>query len=308
MSVMTDNSFTRALAAVVVAFSLAGQGQAASFGAGIENSDWYLSESVFECSLVHQIPGFGRAVFYHRAGEALSFYLESRTPVMQAGSGQVVVEAPAWRPGATPRPVGSVSVTEGDRPVNLGRRQAMQLVQGLLDGMTPTVTRKAWYGDHPVRVQVSNINFASPYDGYRDCAASLLPVNYDQIRRSRVPFAPGSVSLSNRDRQLLDNIVEFVMADSTVERIFVDGHTDRSGSRIDNRVLSEQRANVVGDYLKARGLDPDMITVRAHGDQFPVSRRAADNRRTTIRLQREGEADVPDLQQANGYSADTPSG
>ena len=91
-------------------------------------------------------------------------------------------------------------------------------------------------------------------------------------------------------------------ADSTVERIFVDGHSDSIGSRIDNRALSEDRANVVADYLKASGIDENMITVRAHGDQYPVSNRPADNRRTNIRLQRAG--DRPELQQANGYGGE----
>lgn len=291
--------------ALAMAFSV--QVQAASYGAGIENSEWYLSDSVFECSLVHEIPGYGRAVFYHRAGESLSFYLESRVPMMRPGNGLVVVEAPAWRPGTAVRKVGYVPVSEGTRQVELNEKQSMQLIRGLMEGMAPTVTRRAWYSDDPVRVSVSNINFADRFDGYQGCAANLLPVNYDQIRRSRVPFASGSQSLSEQDRRLLDNIVQFVLADTTVERIFVDGHTDRAGSRIDNRALSEERANVVADYLTSNRIDPDMITVRAHGDQYPVSNRPSENRRTTIRLQREGEK--PDLQQASGgYAPDTPNG
>lgn len=279
--------------------------QAATYGAGIENSQWYLSESVFECTLVHQVPGYGRAVFRHRAGESLSFFLESETPVMRPGRGMLVVEAPSWRPGTAPRSLGRVNIDDGRRPVSLDSRLAMNMVQGLLEGMDPTVTRESWYDGSPVRVKVSNINFAGQFSGYRSCTSGLLPVNYDQIKRSRIPFAAGSTSLSGSDRELLDNIVAYVLADSTVERIFVDGHTDSSGSRIDNRALSEQRANVVAEYLIGEGVDTNMVTVRAHADQYQVSRRPADNRRTTIRLQRQGER--PDLQQANGYDAATPN-
>ena len=303
----TAGKITATLLGTALATFLSQQAVAGSYGAGIENSQWYLSDSVFECSLVHDIPGYGRAVFYHRAGEPLSFYLESRVPLMRPGKALVAVEAPAWRPGVEARKVGYVPVAEGRRQVELDARQSMQLIQGLLEGMAQTDTRRARYNDDAVRVRVSNINFANQMDGYQMCAANLLPVNYDQIRRSRVPFVSGSTSLSDKDRQLLDNIVEFVMADSTVERIFVDGHSDRIGSRINNRALSEERANVVADYLRGKGISSDMITVRAHGDQFPVSNRPADNRRTTIRLQRQGE--TTDLQQARGgYAADTPSG
>ncbi|WP_297797167.1 OmpA family protein [uncultured Marinobacter sp.] len=285
----------------MVLMGASGTALASSFGAGIENSQWYVSESVFECSIVHEVPGYGRAVFRHKAGEQLSFYLESDTALMRPGKGSLVVEAPAWRPGAAPRKVGAVNVGEGRRPVALSSRQAMVIARGLLDGMTPTVTRESWYDRSPVRVRVSNINFAGQYESYRACTTNLLPVNYDQIKRSRIPFRAGSTGLSEGDRELLDNIVTYVQADSTVERIFVDGHTDSSGSRIDNRALSEERANAVADYLIEKGVPQDLITVRAHADQYPVSRRPADNRRTTIRLQREGER--PELQQANGYEA-----
>lgn len=277
--------------------------QAASYGAGIENSQWYLAESVFECALVHQVPGYGRAVFRREAGENLTFFLESESPLMRPGRGDLVVEAPAWRPGVAPRPLGAVRVSDGRRPVSLDARYATILAQGLLEGLRPTVTRASWFDGSPVRVQVSSINFAGQYQRYQACTGNLLPVNYEQIRRSRIPFASGSTSLSEADRDLLDNIVTYVNADSTVERIFVDGHSDSIGSRINNRALSEDRANVVADYLKASGIGEDMITVRAHGDQYPVSSRPADNRRTTIRLQREG--DHPELQQASGYGGET---
>lgn len=272
--------------------------QASSYGAGIENSQWYLSESVFECSLVHEVPGFGRAVFQHRAGEQLTLFIESELRPMRPGTGRLVIEAPAWRPGVAPRPIGWVSVADQSRAVTLNTREASLVANGLLQGMRPTVTRAARYDDRPVRVHLSNINFSGPYAGYRECVSGLLPVNYDQVRRSRIPFASGSVRLSPADQALLDNIVTYVMADSAVERIFVDGHSDSLGSRIDNRALSEERANVVADYLREKGIANDMLTVRGHGDQYPVSRRHADNRRTTIRLQRQGER--PEFQQANG--------
>ncbi|MBS3804330.1 MAG: OmpA family protein [Oleiphilaceae bacterium] len=160
------------------------------------------------------------------------------------------------------------------------------------------MTRRAWYSNDDIRVRLSNINFRNSFDNYRTCVTSLLPVNYDQIKRSRIPFGSGSTKLSAGDRQLLDNIIAYVRADSMVDRVFVDGHTDRAGSRIDNRALSEKRANLVTGYLIDKGISEDMIITRAHGDQFPVSNVPSQNRRTTIRLERQGER--PEFQRANG--------
>lgn len=262
---------------------------ARSFGAGLENSEWYLSESVFACTLTHEVPGYGRAVFSHRAGEELGFYLEADLPLMQPGRGLLVVEAPAWRPGEPTRRLGYVQVSDSRKVVEVGNRDAMAMVEGLLSGMAPTVTRQARYQGEPVRVRLSNINFRSGFDGYGRCVSGLLPVNFDQIQRSRIPFASGSTSLGDRDRELLEDIATYVAADSSVTRLFVDGHSDRYGSRIQNRALSEERAQVVADYLIQVGVPADMIVIRSHADQYPVSGNPADNRRTNIRLEQEGD-------------------
>lgn len=279
---------------------------ARNFGAGLENSDWYLSESVFDCSLTHVVPGYGRAVFSHRAGEELTFYLESDIPLMRPGRGLLMVEAPSWRPGESTRRLGYVDIADSGNRVNVGHQKAMEMIAGLMGGMAPTLTRQARYDDGPVRVALSNINFRDEFRGYQRCVGGLLPVNYDQISRSRVPFSSGSTSLSSRDRELLDNIAIYLQADPTVERLFVDGHSDSTGSRIANRALSEERAQVVADYLINAGVPEENIVVRSHADQYPVSRNPAENRRTTIRLEREGER--PAMRRAEGENTSGFSG
>jgi outer membrane protein OmpA-like peptidoglycan-associated protein len=263
---------------------------ATSFGAGIENSQWYLTESVFECALVHEVPGYGRATFRHRAGESLLFSLEADAPLMGPGRGMLVAEAPSWRPGIAPRPLGLVTIPEGSSAVVLSTVQSMQVAYGLLDGLSPTLTRQSWFNARPVRVHVSNINFALPFQGYRACVGNLLPANLDQLQGLQIQFSSASVALSNADRRSLNEVVAYVLADSTVTTVLVDGHTDRTGSRIDNRKLAQDRAEAVAGYLKSQGVTERKIVVRAHGDQFAGSGNLAQNRRVVIRLEREGDS------------------
>ena len=284
-------------AALMVCPLLSVPALATSFGAGIENSQWYLSESVFECALVHQVPGYGRATFRHRAGESLLFSLEADTPLMRPGRGMLVAEAPSWRPGVAPRPLGLVTVPEGSSAVVLSATQSMQVAYVLLDGLSPTLTRQSWFNTQSVRVHVSNINFASPFQGYRACAGNLLPANLDQLQGSQILFSSASVALSDADRRSLDKVVAYVLADSTVTTVLVDGHTDRTGSRIDNRKLAQDRAEAVAGYLKSQGVAENKIVVRAHGDQFAASGNPAQNRRVVIRMEREG--DITQWQQAS---------
>ena len=282
---------TRCLpAALMVCPLLSPPALATSFGAGVENSQWYLTESVFECALVHKVPGYGRATFRHRAGESLLFSLEADTPLMRPGRGVLVAEAPSWRPGVAPRPLGLVTVPAGSRAVVLSAIQSMQVAYGLLDGLSPTLTRQSWFNAQPVRVHVSNINFVSPFQGYRVCAGNLLPANLDQLQGSQIQFSSASVALSDADRRSLDKIVAYALADSTVTTVLVDGHTDRMGSRIDNRKLAQDRAEAVASYLKSQGVTESKIVVRAHGDQFAGSGNSAQNRRVVIRIEREGDS------------------
>lgn len=281
------------LALVLLGLLCGGSAQATmTFGAGIEKSQWYLSSSIFECSLTHNIPQFGRAVFYHEAGESLMFYLDTARNPMREGRAALVVEAPRWRPGSAIRDLGFVDVqAEGPRPVKLDVAIASQMVDGLLQGMMPTFTRRARLNDETVRVEVSSINFARFYEDYLSCVASLLPVNFRQVERTAVFFKVDESVLTTEDKAALDRVILYVKADPSVTAIFVDGHTDSTGRKIYNQRLSKDRAEAVHLYLTERGLDPNMITVRYHGDRYPVATNKsaegkARNRRSSVRLER----------------------
>lgn len=294
--------FLRRLGSMVAALAtlFSTHTSAATYAAGIENSQWYLSASIFECSLTHTIPHFGKGVFFHEAGEPLAFYLDALSNPMRPGKAALVIEAPDWRPGAQVGNMGYVPVSQGARPVALGNKQSRTIMQGLLDGMMPTFTRKAWYGDESVRVRVSSINFERIYQDYLSCVAGLLPVNFRQVERTKVLFEVDKAVLTASDIKKLDNIVLYVNADKTVTGIFVDGHTDSSGRRIYNRRLSKNRAEVVTRYLIDNGVSETMITTRYHGERYPVlpnknASNKAQNRRTTVRLER-GNKQTPDLE------------
>ena len=64
---------------------------------------------------------------------------------------------------------GGGDASSGRKVVEVGQPEAMAMMDGLLSGMAPTVTRQARYRGDPVRVRLSNINFRSQFDGYRRC-------------------------------------------------------------------------------------------------------------------------------------------
>jgi OmpA-OmpF porin, OOP family len=105
-----------------------------------------------------------------------------------------------------------------------------------------------------------------------------------------VHFAFGRSSLTGATRALLDRVVRGV-ADVTVTRVVVLGHTDRHGGQRPNARLSWHRARAVRRYLVARGLAV-AVPIEALGvgsRQLLTSGRSrlddATNRRAELRIE-----------------------
>ena len=96
----------------------------------------------------------------------------------------------------------------------------------------------------------------------------------------------------------LDIILDFVKADPSINSFQIDGHADNSGNRLTNRDLSRRRALAVQEYLVAGGVPVEQITMRFHGERYPLvpnnnEANRAKNRRATLRLDRVPAPEVP---------------
>lgn len=280
------------LAAVGSSFASA---QVTSYYADFDHDGWRTESSVFECRLIQQIPGLGEAVFYHQAGENLTFYLQAPDSPMQEGRALLSSLPPLWRKDLPVRDIGYVDVGRGRRPVSLDAAYSRMVMAELDRGMVPTLMRRAWYNEEEsVHVGLSPVNFTDAYRDYHACTGQLLPVNFGQIERSTVFWRANQRELDDAMREQLDNIVTYVKADAGVYGFEINGFTDGSGNARDNLELSRIRAFIVHDYLVAQGIDESMLTTRFFGStpDFRIvanERNAADrdrNRRVTIRLLR----------------------
>ncbi len=266
-----------------------------TFQASVEETEWRLSPSIFECEFVQPIPNYGEAVFYHEAGEDLLFRLKTKKSLMGRGEAALHIEPPVWGPSRFAEDLGLVPVKQASITLQVEPKRANHMMQALMQGMQPTFTRKARYdANEPIRISVSAANFNSFYKDYLGCVAGLLPVNFRQVAKSKVLFKGGGDFLDKESKKKLDLIILYVKADPAVKALYIDGHSDSSGRRYNNRRLSEQRAIKVTDYMVKKGLDPEMFTTRYHGERYPVASNKTvsgrqQNRRVTIRLEKEDE-------------------
>lgn len=72
-------------------------------------------------------------------------------------------------------------------------------------------------------------------------------------------------------------------------RALVEGFTDSVGSASHNQLLSEQRANAVGQALRDMGIDGSRVTTHGYGEAYPV---ADNNTRANRHLNRRVEVVV----------------
>ncbi len=294
MARMTEKGYRlKILMWLLTVGAVSGPAWGAVFQASIDQAQWQLETSRFECRLSQPIPRYGAAVFEHRAGENLAFYLRGNQPELLGRETRLVAAAPAWSAGEAPLPLGVIRNAAGSAVLAVGSETARRMLTALYEGREPTFSNSSWHGSGtPVKVAVSSVNFQQAYANYQGCVAQLLPVNFQQIARSAILFPSAQWQLSEAAKARLELIATYVRADSRVNAIFVDGHSDNVGRRLSNRDLSRRRAEAVTDYLRKIGVSEEMITTRFHGERYPVVRNSnsenrARNRRVTVRLERE---------------------
>lgn len=278
----------------------AGASQAQTYANQIDDSSWTARTSVFACELYHEVPFYGEVVFRTRAGEASGFYLKAKTSRFKAGQAEIVAATPVWVAQPWQESLATVGMKQGTRPLWLGTSVTERMLASLKQGMNIELQGEAWYQEPApqAKLQISTIGFQEAYDKYLGCLSSLIPRNFDQLRRTSLLFPGGDVEeLPSSVTVQLDRILKLVKHDAKVRYFYIDGHTDSVGDRDENLELSKARAELVAQYLKRRGIPEDWITLRWHGERYPVTSNGtaagrAKNRRVTVRLERVEEIEV----------------
>lgn len=84
----------------------------------------------------------------------------------------------------------------------------------------------------------------------------------------------------------LDDLANFLKTYPYVE-VYIDGHTDKTGTDEHNQILSEDRAAAVKTYLTNKGVDDSHLKARGFGESQPIdlsSENSLTNRRVEITI------------------------
>jgi outer membrane protein OmpA-like peptidoglycan-associated protein len=85
-----------------------------------------------------------------------------------------------------------------------------------------------------------------------------------------IGFPSGGADLSGAGQAYLDSVAVYLRQTPTVD-VVIGGHSDNVGSPDQNRVLSQQRADVVAGYLAAHGVGTGRLATESYGDTRPVA-------------------------------------
>ena len=263
---------------------------ALTFQTRLENIEWTVEGDKFECRLTQPVTDFGSGEFVRRAGEQATFRLKAYNPMIGGGSATLLAAAAPWQPGRDDINLGTVRIGSGNVLFNSSQVQAGRLISGLMDGRSPVVRHSS--GDGRVsEVRLLPVKFTQAFADYQGCVAKLLPQNFEQVKQSEIGFPGGGIELDSTAKAKLQVMLEYMKADPTVNHIELDGHSDNSGNRLTNRDLSRRRALAVMEFFKANGIQESQITLRFHGERYPVAPNTnninrAKNRRVAVRLER----------------------
>lgn len=118
---------------------------------------------------------------------------------------------------------------------------------------------------------------------------AVLPIEKTFTKTfSQVYFETNSATLKAISSVELDALAQYLKTTINA-RILIEGHTDNTGTTTQNNVLSLQRADAIGNYLKQKGIASQRIQTKGLGASRPIADNntisgRANNRRTSFTI------------------------
>lgn len=264
------------------------------YAAPIETSSWQLSsQSRLQCTLKHNVPGYGDAMFTSMASKQLNmeFELDMLQLPKNYGVAAVYSVPPSWMPGMMQRQIAEMPIRKqynGDLP----EQAAWTILSELEKGFWPTIYYRDWYNEQDrVAVGLNASNFLDQYRQFSQCVANLLPFNFEDIAYTVLSYQKSSDEFTRGSRKKLSMISDYLKEDTNIELVLLDAYTDSYGGSSSNMQLSIRRAERVKKFFEEQGVDAERIKVTGHGERRHVAENSnelsrAKNRRVIIRMEK----------------------
>jgi len=258
---------------------------AAPYRSDLDQVQWQLSQSSFECKITTQVTALGEINFIKKAG-----YPE----FINVLSAIYDEEVKRYRLGSSKAPWGIKKLPEANwyydslSLVNTISSAVPKLIRELQRGAWGHISL-TYVDNNKIYIVLPSVNLEKVFDDYYQCLKNISPFSYDQVRDRNIYYAGGIYLLNSEQKQEILDIAKYISLDSNVTKVLIDGHSNSVGNLVNNLLLSQQRADDVYMHLVEAGISPDMIEVRSHGDRYPLESNRTQsgrekNRRVNLRI------------------------
>ncbi|MHA1569216.1 MAG: OmpA family protein, partial [Alphaproteobacteria bacterium] len=136
-------------------------------------------------------------------------------------------------------------------------------------------------GEYSTLIQPGTVTFTAVAENHESVLTTVevakAKVNIVTVRlrkkiqtKGRIFFEFDSAQLRPESFEVLDDVARQVV-EQNVKRMVIEGHCSSEGTDEYNMALSRRRADSVRDYLVARGVESDILIIRAYGEMRPIA-------------------------------------
>jgi OmpA-OmpF porin, OOP family len=109
------------------------------------------------------------------------------------------------------------------------------------------------------------------------------------VMLQQVQFESAAAALRKPSDPILDEVAAVILEHPEITQIEVQGHTDNRGTKVQNTLLSQQRAEAVKHALIKRGIGAERLTAKGYGPSMPLAANLttegrARNRRVELKI------------------------
>lgn len=262
------------IASLVAVGSTSASASMKNYAANYEFSQWENSRSTpVQCSLEHDIPRYGQAIFTSRASKLinLNFELDMKRLPAQAEMASLRSVPPNWKPGSAAKDLADVKLYRQFSGY-VSEQPAWRMLDALDSGDYPTFYFRDWYrGGEFISVGLSSVNFQNKYQEFLECVSNLLPYSLDDIAYSVLDFNASSDELTQQSQQRLAMISEFLQYSPDINVVVVDSYTASYGDELQNLETSSLRAENIKQYFLENGFDNLEIKTNSYGEKSQIA-------------------------------------
>ena len=155
------------------------------------------------------------------------------------------------------------------------RQKPMVVTQPIVPFVQPIRVVASDMNECPLKISVPDLDRDGIADEIDQCPATPCNFTVDSygcpIKTTlKINFATNSATIRPDSLYKVNNFANFLL-NNKGSMITIVGHTDSTGSSIENLNLSKRRANAVVVALVARGVSPARLTAIGKGESMPIS-------------------------------------